>query len=134
VKRDLIVLDASVGVKWLKPEAGSARARDLLDEHRAGSITLAVSDVFVYEVLDVARRRYGHDDAEALWARLRECGPIVVPTGPELFPELLAASRQLDCSLYDAAAPALAHAFDARLASADAGAHGRFPDVELVGE
>ncbi|TLM76775.1 MAG: type II toxin-antitoxin system VapC family toxin, partial [Actinobacteria bacterium] len=37
---DLLVLDASVGVKWIKSEAGSADARELADAHSRGAITL----------------------------------------------------------------------------------------------
>ncbi|MBA4370666.1 MAG: hypothetical protein C0418_03695 [Coriobacteriaceae bacterium] len=133
VSEELLVLDSSVGVKWVKPEEGSDEALALLLSHAAGEVTLAVADVFVYEVLDVTRRTYGRPRAVALWERLADQGPLVVPTDPDSFPDILEMSRRLDCSLYDAAAPALAARYGGTLVSADARAHAGFPGVRLIG-
>lgn len=130
---ELVVLDSSVGVKWIKSEAGSADALALLDDHADGRITLAVSDVFVFEVLDVTRRVHGLPQATALWERLSVEGPLVVPTTAEAFTEILEMSRRLDCSLYDAIAPVIAERFGGTLVSADARAHAGFPGARLIG-
>lgn len=129
----LVVLDASVGVKWIKPETGSAEALALLEDHAAGRITLAVPDVFVYEVLDVTRRVHGLPNAASLWERLSVEGPLVVPTDAEAFAAMLAMARRLDCSLYDAAAPVIAERFGGTLVSADARAHSGFPGARILG-
>ena len=125
-----IVLDASVGVKWFRDEAGSAEARELLRAHRVGELTMAVPGVFAFEVLDVARRRLGPDFALALWDEIEDADIAVVPSG--LVEGALRWSRRLGCTLYDAAAPALAEALDAQLVSADRRAHGQFPGVRII--
>lgn len=126
-----IVLDASVGVKWFRDEAGSVDARELLALHGAGEVQLAVPAVFVFEVLDVARRHLGNTGAEVLWDTIQHDEIEVVSAA--LIESSLAWSRKLDCTLYDAAAPALAEALDAQLVSADRRAHGEFPGVRIIG-
>ncbi len=53
----LIVLDASVGVKWFTPKSGRDEALALLHRAAAGEVTLVVPDLFVYEVLRTVRRK-----------------------------------------------------------------------------
>lgn len=130
---ELVVLDASVGVKWVKTENGSDEALALLGEHGSGRITLAVPDVFVFEVLDVTRRVRGMEAAAGLWDRLSADGPLVVPTDAAWFADMLSMARRLGCSTYDAAAPVLADRFGGTLVSADARAHAGFPGVRLIG-
>lgn len=130
---ELVVLDSSVGVKWIKDEPGTTEAIALLEDHARGRITLAVPDVFAYEVLDVTRRVHGRKAAESLWQRLANEGPLVVPLDAGSVPAVLAMARRLDCSLYDAAAPAVAERFGGTLVSADERAHARFPGVRLIG-
>ena len=115
-----VVLDASVGVKWLKSESGSEEALELLRQHGAGEIVLVVPDVFVFEVLDVARRRFGMHVASQLWSRLKAEQIAVVPFGASSFDEVAGAASTLRCSTYDAAAVVVAQAMGARLVSADA--------------
>lgn len=130
---EILVLDASVGVKWVKEESASREAEALLTAHAAGEATLAVPDVFVYELLDVTRRLRGIESAAAVWQRLSIGGPFVVPTHAADFPAVLEMCTRLGCTTYDAAAPALAERLHAVLVSADAKAHGGFPGVRLIG-
>ncbi len=126
----VVVLDASVGVKWFKDEAGSADARALLDAHERGELTVAVPIGFVYEILDVARRTKGIVYAEELWSYLSSADIEVVSTG--LVEPSLRWARDLGCTIYDGAAPALADALDSPLVSADRAAHGRVPGVRIL--
>jgi len=129
----LVVLDASVGVKWFAPETGHDVAIDLLRESAAGSIVLVVPDLFVYEVVRTVRRKAGSDVAADVIAFFEDAGLVSVPPTAELLRRALGMTDSLQCDLYDACAPALADMLDARLYSADRKAHGRFRDVVLVG-
>jgi predicted nucleic acid-binding protein len=132
VSQSVAVLDASVGVKWFRHEPGTAEAVALLECHRDGDTVLAVPVVFLYEVLDVARRTLGAEHADRLWESVRRDGIRVYSSG--LVSPSLKWSQELGCTLYDAAAPALAAELGAPLYSADRRAHGRFPGVRLIGE
>jgi predicted nucleic acid-binding protein len=132
VTGEIMVLDSSVGVKWVKTEPGSEEALDLLARHRDGAVTLVVADIFPIEVLDVTRRVHGRESAEALWERLEPGGPVIVPTDSAQISRIVALSRQLDCTLYDAAAPALAEVLGAQLVTADARAHRDYPGARII--
>ena len=128
-----IVLDASVGVKWLKREVGSDEALALLEDAAAGEVLIVVPAVFPHEVLDVARRRRGHSVAREFWAHIHELGVLVAGTDVDLIQATLATAEALECTVYDAAAPALAERLGCPLASADRRAHGRVAGVRLLG-
>ncbi|MDP2182993.1 MAG: type II toxin-antitoxin system VapC family toxin [Actinomycetota bacterium] len=128
-----VVLDASVGVKWFRDEPGSDEARDLLRQHAAGTVRLVVPSLFLYEVLDVARRHFGVDGARRVWRSLVSDDLVVAGPDAELMGRTLDVAGALGCTLYDAAAPALAEHLDCELVSADARAHARHPGVRLLG-
>lgn len=62
------VLDASVLLKWFVPtdERGRAEARVLRDEYRAGHLVVVVPSLLFLELLNVAGRRWGWDEAALL--------------------------------------------------------------------
>lgn len=128
-----IVLDASVGVKWFRNEAGSAEAVELLRAHGTGEIELVVSSLFVYEVVAVATRTMSVANASTFWERCVSWRISVAEIGVPLVKTALAVRQRLGCSFYDALAPALAEHLDAQLCSADLRAHGEWPDVLLLG-
>ncbi len=130
---ELLVLDASVGVKWLRRESGSDEARELLAQHAEGAVRLIVPVIFVHEVLDVTRRLYGIERARGLWERLERDEITVVGLDSRLVHETLDAAETLGCTFCDAAAPTLAQRVGATLVSADREAHGRVPGVRLLG-
>jgi len=127
-----LVLDASVGVKWFKPEPGSEAALDLARSALSGDARLVAPIHFAHEVLSVVGRFYQPRDIPAAWERLTQLDLALVPLADEVVAE---ASRQCDalgCSFYDALAPACAVLLGATLASADRRAHGGFPGVVIV--
>lgn len=128
-----LVLDASVGVKWFRDEPGSPEARDLMRAHASGDVRLAVPTVFLYEVLDVARRHLGADGARRAWRAFSNAEVAVLGPDAELMEVTLDVAERLGCTLYDAAAPALAERLGWVLASADRRAHGGVPGVVLIG-
>lgn len=129
----LVVLDASVGVKWFRQEAGSDAALDLLTSHGRGEISLVVPSLFVYEVMGVAVRSIPAPGCAELWRRFLGWRISVVELRDRLMRDALTVRERLSCSLYDAVAPALAEDLDAELFSADRRAHEAWPGVTLLG-
>lgn len=131
-ERSLVVLDASVGVKWFKNEAGSVSARDLLGQHHQGQALIVVPALFMAEVVAVATRHdlaLGHE----VWSLLRDADLTVLSLDDAVAEAAFAQCGVLGCDFYDALAPALATLLGATLYSADAKAHARFPGVVLLG-
>lgn len=129
-----VVLDASVGVKWFKPETSQAAALALLVQATNGEIALAVPTHFVHEVLSVVRRLYSPADMTPAWQLIEASGVAVIPLTTEVIAEAARQCEALGCSFYDSLAPACATLLGATLASADARAHGAFPGVLLIGD
>ena len=132
-ERSVVVLDASVGVKWIKPEAGRTAALALLDDHREGRLHIVVASLFVHELVAVGVRHGGPNLGERVWSALRLANLTVIGLDDVIAAAALDQCRVLGCSFYDALAPALAEQLDAPLFSADARAHARFSRVSLVG-
>lgn len=130
----LLVLDASIGVKWFKPESGREAALQLLHEAATGEIAIAVPTHFVHEVLSVVRRYFEHEDIIPAWETLQDAGVSVVPLTDEVVREAARQCGLLGCSFYDSLAPACAALLGATLVSADARAHGAYPEVQLIAQ
>lgn len=127
------VLDASVGVKWFRDEAGSEEARELVSEHIAGNLAIVVDTLFGYEVLRAASRDAEPRDAVRVWSDLARLELITVPLGGELVAAAAHARAELGCTLYDAFSAGLATLLEAPLYSADARAHAGYERVRLIG-
>jgi predicted nucleic acid-binding protein len=128
----LVVLDSSVGVKWIKPEPGRETARSLLERHRTGALRIVVASHFLHEVVSVAVRHRDADLGERTWELLRLADLTTIGLDDTAARAALDQCRLLGCSFYEALAPAIADRLGATLYSADARAHGRVPGVELV--
>ena len=129
----LVVLDASVGVKWFRDEPGTHEARDLLRQHATGVVRLVVPMLFLYEVVDVARRHFGVQAARRVWQSLAADELVVSSPDAGLMDRTIDVAEELGCTLYDAAAPALAEHLGCEFISADRRAHGAFSGVMLIG-
>ena len=127
-----VVLDASVGVKWFKDEAGSSVARELYVRGAEGEVLLAAPTHFVHEVLSIVRREMGPRAIVEGWEHIQASGITFVPLTTEVIAEAAVQCDALGCTFYDALAPACAVLLGATLASADARVHGAFPQVMLV--
>lgn len=130
----VLVLDSSVGVKWFRDEVGSDEARQLLRDHGEGRVSLVAPSIFLVEVLDVARRHFGVPGARAVWESISRDGIALLGVDPELTTRTLDVCERLVCTVYDAAAPALAEYLKCDLVSADRRAHAGFGGVRLIGE
>lgn len=130
--RSVLVLDASVGVKWFRPEALRHRALEVLRSARDGHIRVAVPTHFVHEVLSVVERRDDTGKVLSAWELMQKARLDIVPLTDEVVREAAVQCDRLDCSFYDALAPAVASLLGATLVSADARAHGAYPGVEII--
>jgi predicted nucleic acid-binding protein len=117
-----LVVDASVGVKWLLDETQSEIAERALTE----SDGLIAPDLFPIEVASVLtkRLRRGAIGEQVLNAAIREfevvLGSIRIHSTVDLIGQMIAISRSLHHSLYDCAYLALAEAQILPLLTADA--------------
>ena len=113
-----IVLDASVGVKWIKPEVGRDEALALLHEHRDGVVRIV--------------RHGGASLGRKTWRSLAAAGLTTIGLDDRLAEAALRVCEELGCSFYDALAPAVAQELGATLYSADLRAHANLAGVRLV--
>ena len=127
-----IVLDASVGVKWIKPEAGRDEALALLHEHRDGVVRIVVPEIFLHEVVAMAVRHGGASLGRKTWRSLAAAGLTTIGLDDRLAEAALRVCEELGCSFYDALAPAVAQELGATLYSADLRAHANLAGVRLV--
>jgi predicted nucleic acid-binding protein len=127
-----IVLDASVGVKWIKPEPGRDEALALLRDHRDGLVRIVVPELFLHEVVAVAVRHGGAQLGRQTWRSLAAAGLTTVGLDDRLAEAALRTCEELGCSFYDALAPAVARELGATLYSADARAHANIEGVRLI--
>lgn len=130
---EIVVLDASVGVKWFLEEQGSDDARALLVQAADGEIRLAAPVHFAHEVLAVVRCAMGPSAVPEAWECIQDAGVALLPLTAEIVSAAARQCERLACSLYDALAPACAELLGATLASADRRAHSAYKGVRLIG-
>jgi predicted nucleic acid-binding protein len=114
----MIVVDASVALKWVIEEPGRAEAEAL-----AAEADLAAPDLLLMEVantlwMHVRRRLLSAQAAEESY-RLFSRVPIALTPIPDLINDARRIALTLDLTVYDAAYVALARRQGAQLATAD---------------
>lgn len=129
----MVVLDASVGVKWFRDEPGSGEMRRLIRDHADGVIAIHVAEHFVVETLGVVNRWFGPAAILPAWDAITLAQIEVHALNPELVGEAARQCALLGCTFYDALAPALAVIMGAELVSADRRAHGAVAKARVVG-
>ncbi len=129
----LVVVDASVGVKWFVPEPGREEAMALLSDVASGEVGLVAPDLFVYEVVRTVRRKAGDALAREVVAFFSAVGLVTVPPSEHVLVAALDEATNLGCDFYDACAPAIASLLGAPLYSADRRAHANYRNVVLIG-
>ena len=126
------VLDSSVGVKWIKPEAGRAEALELLRSQRDGSARIVVAAHFIHEVVAVSVRHGGPGLGRTTWRALSSAGLTTIQLDDRLARAALDQCELLGCTFHDALAPAIAAELGGTLCSSDSRAHSRVEGVRLV--
>ena len=117
------VLDSSVALKWVLPEADSAKAIRLRDEYKNGLHELHAPDLFVPEIANAlaSAERQGRiktgESAIFLHDVLR-AAPVLHPTPPLLL-RAMAVAIATRRAVYDCVYLALAEAEGCELVSAD---------------
>jgi predicted nucleic acid-binding protein len=130
----LIVLDASVILKWLVEEEGSGPALSYRDEHVTGVNAVAVPELFFYEAANVLATRSGLSAEEsrlafaAIWEL--ELESYHLAAGDYL--NTVRLSQKLDISGYDAAYVVLAEKLSTTLITADGKLARRCADLGFV--
>lgn len=117
----MIVLDASVVIKWFKPDETSDVAEQFLQEHLAGRESIFVPGLLVYEFTNAlwySNRLTVKEIEEALFL-LDSTKLNYISPDSGLLVEALRVSAHTKLSIYDASYVALARRFNCRLYSAD---------------
>lgn len=121
--RKTLVLDASVGVKWLSGdrEQNLEQALAIREGHMAEDIEVVVPDLFYYEVINaVAHKRQIPLEAVGLFARtLFDIALTTVPADSALMAESSAMARRAGISVYDACYVAVAKRMNVPLVTAN---------------
>jgi predicted nucleic acid-binding protein len=96
----MIIVDASVAVKWVVSESGSAEAAALLDKVRLGAPTLWLSEASNALWAKVMRRQLTPEEARRQAADLAEA-PVVPIALPGLLPIAMRWALELEHPIYD---------------------------------
>lgn len=112
-----LVVDASIAVKWVIPEADSARAEVLLDH------SLVAPDLLFAECANILwkkiRRGELTEEEAAIAAKTLEQADLAVVSTRGYLARAVAIAAELDHPAYDGVYLAVAEAFGLRLATAD---------------
>jgi predicted nucleic acid-binding protein len=73
------VLDASAVLRYVDKEAGSSRITSLLRASRAGTVNIQISAVHWGEIVGIALKRYGAEQASKFSIRLRSLALEIIP-------------------------------------------------------
>src|SRR5438128_2606920 len=118
-----LVLDSSVGVKWVMIEILTDKARLLRDDFRNGVIALLAPDFFPLEVLHALtkaerQKRINATEASTFWLDLMTTCSILLPA-LALAPRACAIATKARIGVYDCLYVALAEQEKCELATAD---------------
>ena len=117
------VLDSSVALKWVLPEADSAKAIRLRDEYKSGLHTLLAPDIFLSEIangLASAERqsRIKTGESAVFLHDIVRAAPVLHPTAPLLL-RAMALAIVTRRAVYDCIYLALAEVEGCELVTAD---------------
>ena len=96
----MIIVDASVAVKWVVSETGSDEAAALLDQGRLGAPSLWLSEASNALWAKVMRRQLTPDEARRQAADLAEA-PVVTIALARLLPIAMKLALELEHPIYD---------------------------------
>ena len=117
----MVVLDASVILKWLLPETGSENALRFRDQHISGEERIIVPSLVFYEIANVLRYRAKISDEElvSLFEIFNDLELIAIHPAFSDMTEVMLYARRKNVSVYDAVYVVLAKRLDCSLITAD---------------
>lgn len=117
----MIVLDASVIIKWFQKEEGSERALVYEDKHARGEETVAIPDLLLYEITNVLRYQKSISEpvAKDILDLLSKMELQIFTFSPFELQEIFSFARKYDISVYDAIYIILAYHLGSSFITAD---------------
>jgi predicted nucleic acid-binding protein len=118
----MIVLDASVILKWLlDDEAGHTRATELREAHAGGTETIAVPDLLFFEIANVLamKKQLSEVDCASGISLVWDFQLEQYDFGLEEFLAAMSIARRHGITVYDAAYVELARRLDCMVVTAD---------------
>jgi len=131
----MIVLDASVALKWIfGEEEGGEKARLYKEGHVTGRETVAVHSLFFYEIANVlaTKTRLSTKDAAEAFSLIWNFDLEVFRLGLDEFLEGIVLSRRYGITLYDAASIVLARKLGCPFVTADRGLYTKTKGLKEV--
>lgn len=120
----MIVLDASVAIKWFVDESDSGKAREILYQLRDDPKGFLVPELFFVEMLSVLSRLIASLPLlEELMSSLEQLGLARIAHGHEILMKACEFTRTYSLSAYDALYGATADLTNATWVTADKQAH-----------
>ena len=117
----MIVLDASVILKWLLHEEGRDIALSFLDKHVNGQEQVAIPELLYYEVGNIlaVKTKLSKEAAIEVMSYLFDLELSAFTLGQHEYLEAIRLSRMYEVSVYDASYVALAHSLGVSFVTAD---------------
>jgi len=117
----MIVLDASVVIKWFIQEAGSNLALRFKENLLKNKVNIAVPDLILYEIINVLRFKSGvtEEAIKAILPALFNLGLEIITPSQRLLEDALHLSFASRLSIYDCIYVALANELDTYFITAD---------------
>ncbi len=121
MREKILVLDASVVIKWFSNEENSEKAIGIRNRFVEGNVLIVCPDLTIYEVsnaLRYAKVLDKRDLTEAIKSLYELEIDIIVPTR-DVITKALELAIEHDITVYDAVYVSLAELLDARLVTSD---------------
>lgn len=117
----LLILDASVVVKWFKKEADTENALKIREQFHRGEHEIIVPDLLLYEISNALRydKKFSKEVIEKAINTLIEMDIIITIPSEELISEALKIALNLDMTVYDAVYISLANQTNGTFVTAD---------------
>ncbi|PIS28635.1 hypothetical protein COT42_07425 [Candidatus Saganbacteria bacterium CG08_land_8_20_14_0_20_45_16] len=117
----MIILDASVILRWFIEEEQSDKARKIQDDYLVDKLDIAVPDLLLYEVANALRfnKSFEVDEIDQVLTSLSDLGIKVLPINYALVGEAARLAYNYELTVYDAIYVELSLKLGAEFVTAD---------------
>lgn len=117
----MIVVDASIVIKWFCPEDGQDEALTIFQDHISGRDEIFVPDLLFYEVVNTLRYKNDLESpaVEEFIETLSKASLVRVGADDQFLKQVYNLAREFDLSVYDASYLALAEILQCVFVTAD---------------